>query len=79
MQSTRALLRRVQRLESARTAPPSPIVQLYGSVEGFAEGAEGLDRTDFPLVVAALRRWERDRVWDHLHRQRNGIWESSVP
>jgi hypothetical protein len=78
MPSVQALLRRVQRLETARSATPSPIVQLYGSVDGFAEGGEGLDRVDFPLVIAALRRWETDRVYDHMHRQRNGIWESSV-
>ncbi|MFN3663955.1 hypothetical protein [Yoonia sp.] len=78
MPSVRTLLARVQRLEAARTATPSPIVQLYGSVDGFAEGSEGLDRVDFPLVLAALRRWEADRVYDHMHRQRNGIWESSV-
>lgn len=78
MASVQALLRRVAKLETARTPRPSPIVQLYGSVDGFAEGAEGLDRVDFPLVVAALRRWEADRVYDHMHRQRNGFWESSV-
>jgi hypothetical protein len=78
MASVQALLRRVQRLETARTATPSPIVQLYGSVDGFAVGAEGLDRTDFPAVVAALHRWERDGVWNQWHRQRNGMWEGSV-
>jgi hypothetical protein len=72
MPSVQALLRRVHRLETAR------IVQLYGSVDGFAEGAEGLDRVDFPLVIAALRRWEADGVWNHWHRQRNGMWEGSA-
>lgn len=78
MASVQALLKRVRRLEAARTATPSPIVQLYGSVDGFADGAEGLDRVDFPLVLAALRRWEADGVWNHWHRQRNGMWEGSA-
>ena len=78
MASVQALLRRVAKLETARTPRPSPIVQLYGSVDGFAEGAEGLDRVDFPLVIAALHRWERDGVWNQWHRQRNGMWEGSV-
>ncbi|MDP4032485.1 MAG: hypothetical protein Q8P60_06495 [Pseudorhodobacter sp.] len=78
MPSIRTLLARVQRLESARIATPSPFVQLYGSVDGFAEGAEGLDRVDFPLVLAALRRWEADGVWGRWQRGRNRMWEKGA-
>lgn len=75
MTSVRNMLARVKRLEAARVATPSPIAQLYGSVDGFAEGTEGLDRHDFPIVLNCLRRWEREGVWDVWERNRNRVWE----
>lgn len=75
MPSVRTLLARVQRLEAARTAPASPIVQYYGSVEGYAKSCAGLDQQDMQFVIAALHRWERDGVWNQWERQRHGVWE----
>jgi hypothetical protein len=75
MPSVQALLRRVQRLEAARTATLSPVVPLYGSIDAFAEGTDGLDRHDFPVVLDCLRRWERDGVWDVWERNRYRVWE----
>ena len=76
MASARSLLARVARLERATAQPQSPFVLLYGSVEEFAAGAEGLDRTDFAGVIAALKRCERDGVWQGWQRHRNGVWEA---
>lgn len=74
MANVRGLLTRVAKLETVRQAPVSPFVALYGSVDGFAADSEGLDRTDFPQVIAALHRWERDRVWENRHRP-YGVWQ----
>jgi hypothetical protein len=60
----------VARLEALRTAPKSPF-----DVEAFAADSAGLDPIDFPLVVEALRRWERDGVWQSWHRQSNRVWQ----
>lgn len=75
MSGVRGMLARVAKLEAARQAPVSPFVALYGSVDGFAADAEGLDRTDLPQVIAALDRWERDRVWENRHRP-YGVWQA---
>lgn len=71
MSSARSLLARVARLEALRAAPKSPF-----DVEAFATDCAGLDPIDFPLVVEALRRWERDGVWAQWHRYRSGVWSS---
>ena len=34
-----------------------------------------LDPGDMPLVLAALRRWHRDRVWQGWRYHRNGMSE----
>lgn len=73
MASAQALLKRVARLEAMRTAPRCPF-----DVAAFAGDAAGLDPVDFPLVVEALRRWERDGVWGIWRRGRNGSWEHGV-
>lgn len=77
MASARAMLARVQRLERLRQASASPFVALYGSVDGFAANAEGLDPIDFPQVIAALHRWERDKVWEDRLRT-YGIWQAKT-
>lgn len=74
MANVRGLLTRVAKLEVARQAPVSPFVAFYGSVDGFAANSEGLDQIDFPQVIAALHRWERDRVWENRHRP-YGVWQ----
>ncbi len=75
MASVISMLARVRRLEAARAAPVSPLVQAYGSFEAFetqtrAEIDDGkLDRIDMlgadgnSGVLAALRRWETDGTW----------------
>lgn len=68
MANVRGMLARVQRLEVARSTA-SPIARLYGSFDAFAEGVQAdidagkLDRTDMPVVLDCLRRWEREKVW----------------
>lgn len=68
MANVRGMLARVQRLEAARSTA-SPIVRLYGSFDAFADGVQAdidvgkLDRTDMPVVLDCLRRWEREGVW----------------
>ena len=72
MANVRGMLARVQRLEAARNTA-SPIARLYGSFDAFADGVEAdidagkLDRTDMPVVLECLRRWERDGVWGRWH------------
>ncbi len=77
MASARGLLREVQVLK-ARQAPVSPIVAIYGSVEAFGDDTEGLDQTDFPQVIAALHRWERDGVWRSWHDRGHRVRERSL-
>ena len=78
MSNVRALLTRVAKLEAARAAPRSPIEVAYGSFGAFEDtvnadiGAGKLDGTDMPMVLAALARWHRDRVWHGWTRFANG-------
>ena len=78
MPNVRALLTRVAKLEAARVAPRSPIEVAFGSMEAFADrvnadiGAGRLDGIDMPMVLAAVARWHRDRVWDGWTRFANG-------
>ena len=71
--TVRAMLARVQRLEQARCLR-SPFALAFGSFEAFeaecrAEIHAGrLDRTDFPVVLHCLARWERDGTWQ------SGTW-----
>ena len=70
MGAVRALSRRTARLERAGKLRPSPIVLMFGSFDEFVErqiypGIDGgaLDRRDMIEVVAALRNWEQDGIW----------------
>ena len=80
MASTQALLKRVQRLEAARTPRPSPIVALYGSTEAFAaecmsEVAAGkLCSIDMPIILDCLRRWDHEGSWGLRRTTGNGVW-----
>ncbi len=79
MGSVQSMLSRVRRLEAARAAPVSPFARVYGSMDEFeAEANAGieagqLDSVDMPIVVACLRRWDREGVWGAW--QRNRVWE----
>lgn len=84
MANVRGMLARVQRLEAARQGPRSPIDQLYGSFEAFADEVQAgidagkLDRTDMPVVLRCLRRWETDGVWGAWSRNSNRVWEQGA-
>jgi hypothetical protein len=75
------MLARVQKLEAARVTPKSPFEVAYGSMDAFADkvnadiGAGKLDSRDMPLVLAALHRWHKDRVWTGWQHHRNGMWD----
>lgn len=79
MASAQALLKRVQRLEAARTPKPSPIEAIYGSVDAFAAecmaGVEAgkLCPIDMPVVIECLRRWHRDGDYQ-VRGTGNGVW-----
>ena len=74
-------LRRVQRLEQARVTRRSPFEVAYGRMDAFADkvqvdvAAGKLDRKDITMVLAALHRWHRDRVWAGWRHHRNGMWD----
>ena len=65
----RALQKRVGRLERARKPRPSPFVLWYGSFDAWVEKevlpgiATGALDADMIVIVAALRRWETDGIW----------------
>lgn len=72
MPSAGSLLARVRKLERNRAESPSPFAVWYGSFENFenecrAEMASGALDRDFP--IAALARWERERLHVPLHRR----------
>ena len=79
--AVRSMLARVAKLEAARVAPRSPFEVAYGSMDAFAEQVQGdvaagkLDATDMTMVLAALHRWHRDRVWSGWRYHRNGMSE----
>lgn len=69
--SLRALQRRTACLEKGGKPRPSPFTVWYGSFDVWVEkevlpGIESgaLDGADMIVVVAALRRWERDGIWE---------------
>lgn len=80
MASAQALLKRVQRLEAARTPKPSPIEALYGSTEAFAQEcmaeveAGKLCGTDMPVLLDCLRRWDHEGSWGLRRTTGNGVW-----
>lgn len=66
MSSTRALLARVQRLETQRMPRPSPLAVIYGTFAAFetecrTQMAAGHLAQDFP--IDCLARWEEDGTW----------------
>lgn len=70
MAGSRALTRRVKRMEEAGKPTPSIFSVWYGSFDSWVEqevlpGIESgaLDGSDMVEVVAALRRWETDGTW----------------
>ena len=87
MSNVRALLTRVAKLEAARAAPRSPLELAYGSLAAFEDvvradvSAGKLDRIDMlgedgnSGVLACIRRWHVDRVWDGWSKQRNNVWQ----
>lgn len=81
MSNVRALLTRVAKLEASRVAPRSPFELVYGSMDAFADKVQAdmaagkLDSTDAPILIASLRRWHKDRVWQGWQRFRNGMSE----
>lgn len=74
------MLGRVRRLEHARAPVRSPISAAWGTFDAFAADCEvlmdagKLDRTDFPVVLYCLRRWETDGTWG-AWRRRDQVWE----
>lgn len=87
MTNVRGMLRRVQKLEKARQPPPrrpSPIEVAYGSVDAFADAAQAgidagkLDRDDMAVVIASVRRWHSDKVWDQWHHTGHRMQERGM-
>jgi hypothetical protein len=76
MSGVRSLLTGGAKLE-ARVTPKSPSVRMRGSLEVFGEGAaaDRLDKTDWPIVMACLRRWQKDGTWGTWHRKSNAAWQ----
>ena len=71
MAGIRALQRRIKRIEEAEKPRPSPFVLLLGSFDAWVErevlpGVQSgaLDQRDMIAVVAALRAWETEGVWN---------------
>ena len=87
MPDVRSMLLRVRKLEAARAAPLSPFELSYGSLAGFEDvvradvDAGKLDRRDMlgedgnGGILACIRRWHVDRVWDDWRKQRNNFWQ----
>lgn len=74
MAGTRALQKRLGKLEDAGKPRPSPIAVWYGSFDAWVEqavlpGVESgaLEPDDMVEVVAALRAWETDGTWGAAH------------
>lgn len=71
--SLRALQRRVQRLETGAKPRPSPFTLWFGSFDAWVEkevlpGIEsGALDDQFIFIVASLRAWEADGLWDVPH------------
>ena len=70
MAAVRSMLARVARLEQARAPVLSPFEAMPGGLDGWdaqcraGVDAGNLDAYDIPLVILAVRRWHRDRIWD---------------
>lgn len=78
MANVQSLLRRVQRLERARETPQSPFEVSFGSLDAFADkvnadiGAGKLDKVDGSMMLAAVLKWHRDRLWSGFRYHNNG-------
>ena len=78
MTSARSLLTRVAKLEAARVTPKSPFEVSYGSLDAFADkvnadiAASKLDRVDGPMLLQAVLKWHRDRLWSGFRYHSNG-------
>ena len=78
MSNVRALLTRVAKLEAARVTPKSPFQVAFGSLDAFADkvntdvDARKLDRVDGPLLLQAVRKWHRDKLWSGFRYYNNG-------
>ncbi len=77
MAGTRSLLARIQRLEQARAPLRSPFDLAYGSTAAFCatlqDGVDtgDLDSRDIGGIIAAITRWDTERVW--------AVWQRSRP
>ena len=78
MTNARSLLTRVARLERAREVPRTPFEAAFGSLDAFADkvntdvDARKLDRVDGPLLLQAVRKWHRDKLWSGFRYYNNG-------
>ncbi len=78
MANVRSLLTRVAKLEAARVTPKSPFEVAFGSLDAFADkvnadiGANKLDKVDGPLLLQAVLKWHRDRLWSGFRYHNNG-------
>ena len=67
MRNVTGLLARVRQIESAQAVPRSRIAVWYGTFAAFEAGVHAdtvsgkFDQVEMPLVLAALRRWQRER------------------
>jgi hypothetical protein len=79
MSGVRSMLARVQRLEQARTAPRSLFEAAWGSLDAFEADTQAeidagmLCGTDMPIIIACIKRWHKEEVFDGWKRDR--IWE----
>ena len=70
MARVRNMLERVGRLERIDAPTVSPFEREYGSLDKLAEAWRAmmdvgtLDRRDGEALIAIIRRWHSDRVWD---------------
>ena len=70
MAGVRSMLARVGRLERTDAPTVSPFERQYGSLDRLAEAwrammdSDTLDRRDGEALIAIMRRWQSDRVWD---------------
>ncbi len=82
MASVDSMLRRVQRLEQAQATPRTPFEVVYGSVAGFEAAwqakidAGEMDPIDGPAIIASIRRWHTDRMYEGWRHHRNGVWDN---
>ena len=80
MSSARAMLARVQKLETAGTSPRSPFEMAFGSQEAWEAAVQAdidagkADPTDMPVVLLCIRRWHVEKLWGAWQHNRR-VWE----